>query len=83
MDIAVNIVVGSCLRKQRKDRKLTQRQVAESMGKTQSFVSKTETGERELSAAELFDFVVALGADYTIVAEEIRLGLVRTGYLSE
>ena len=83
MDIAANIVVGTCLRKYREERHLTQRELAEIMGRPQSFVSKTETGERKLSAIELFDYIIALDGEYTIIAEEIRAGLVETGYLPE
>ena len=83
MGIAVNIVIGACLRKHRKRREMTQCELAEAMGRTQSFVSKVETGERGLGAAELFEYVIALDEDFTIIAEEIRLGLSRAGYLPE
>ena len=83
MNIAANIVIGTCLRKYRKKRQLTQRQLAELMGKPQSFVSKTELGERKLSTPEFFDYIVALDGEITIIAEEIRIGLTRAGYLSD
>ena len=83
MDIATNIVVGTCLRKHREEKQLTQREVAELMGKPQSFVSKSETGERKVSVIEICDFAMALEDDTTVIVEEIRLGLSRMGRFSE
>ena len=81
MDIAANIVVGSCLRKHREERHLTQRELAETLGKPQSYISKIEMGERGLSTPEFFDYTLALDGEYTIIAEEIRVGLIEAGYL--
>ena len=83
MDIALNIVVGTCLRKHREEKELTQRELADIMGRPQSFVSKIETGERKLSVIELYEYTMALDSDYTAVVEEIHLGLVRTGFIPE
>ena len=83
MDIAANMVVGTCLRKLREERELTQREVAQLLGKTQSFVSKIESGERSLSVVELYNYSLALEGKYDVIVEEIHLGLVRCGYLSE
>ena len=83
MDIALNIVVGTCLRKHREKKDLTQRELANLMGRPQSFVSKIETGERKLSVVELYEYTLALDCDYTVVVEEIHLGLVRTGFIPE
>jgi len=44
------------LKQARKDSGLTQRQVAERMGRLQSFVEKCEQGSRRVDAAELFEF---------------------------
>ena len=83
MGIAANIVVGTCLRKYRKKRHLTQRELAEKLGKPQSYISKVEMGERALSTPEFFDYTLALDGDYTIIAEEIRIGLIKAGYLPD
>ena len=83
MDIATNIVVGTCLRKHREEKRLTQRELAELMGKPQSFVSKSETGERKVSVIEICDFAMALEDDTTVIVEEIRLGLSMMGRFTE
>ena len=44
------------LRQARQDSGLTQREVAERLGKSQSFMDKCERGERRVDAAELFEF---------------------------
>lgn len=44
------------MRQARRDSGFTQKQVAEKLGKPQSFVSKTESGERRLDVAELKKF---------------------------
>ena len=61
------------LRDLRKRRHLTQAQVAERMGKTQSFVSKYEGGERRLSVIEFIDVVRELGAEPAVVRQLISL----------
>lgn len=48
------------LRKAREEKGLTQIDVAERLGKTQSFVSKVERGERRLDVMELRAFCSAL-----------------------
>jgi len=42
---------------------LTQHEVAERLGRPQSFVAKVEGGERRLDVVEFVDLVRALGAD--------------------
>ena len=83
MDIAANMVVGTCLRKHREERELSQRELARLMGKTQSYISKIETGERRLSVVELYNYTLALDGKYDAIVEEIHLGLVSCGYLPE
>lgn len=48
------------LRKARESKGLTQTEVAERLGQTQSFVSKVERGERRLDVVELRAFCTAL-----------------------
>ena len=47
----------------RKQAKLTQAQVAEVLGRPQSFVAKYEGGERRLDVIEFIDVAQAVGAD--------------------
>jgi len=53
------------LRKARESKDLTQTEVAERLGQTQSFVSKVERGERRLDIVELRAFCAALGIGFT------------------
>ena len=83
MDIAANMIVGNCLKKHREERQLTQRELARLLGKTQSYVSKTETGERRLSVIELYYYTLALDGEFELIVEEIHLGLADYGCLPE
>jgi len=47
----------------RKENGLTQVQLAEKLGKPQSFVAKYEVGERRLDVVEFIDVVEAIGSD--------------------
>lgn len=49
------------LRKAREEKGLTQTEVAERLGQTQSFVSKVERGERRLDIVELRALCIAIG----------------------
>lgn len=49
-----------CLRQTREKAELTQEQLAERLGETQSFVSKCERGERRLDVLELREFCLAM-----------------------
>lgn len=79
MDTERNKVTGSCLRQMRKEAGLTQTQVARSMGKTQSFVSKVENAERELSLVESFLYAMALDTSYDELIRRVHDGLVDMG----
>jgi transcriptional regulator with XRE-family HTH domain len=50
------------LRQARHDVGLTQAEVAEALGTTQGYVSKSEQGERRVDAIELSDFAQVYGA---------------------
>jgi len=49
-----------CLRKTREDAGVTQEELAQRIGETQSFVSKCERGERRIDIAELREFCFAI-----------------------
>lgn len=51
------------LRALRRDKKLTQQQLADKLGRPQSFVAKYEAGERQLDVVEWLAIVEALGAN--------------------
>lgn len=63
MDVKRNIVVGAVLRQLRQESGLTQVQVAERLGRTQSMVSKVEAGERALPLVETWAYSAAIGTD--------------------
>src|SRR5438477_2915001 len=50
------------LRRVRRETGLTQAQVAQALGTTQAYVSKSESGERRMDAVELYDFARIYGA---------------------
>ncbi|WP_367118796.1 helix-turn-helix domain-containing protein [Mesorhizobium sp.] len=56
----------------RKAKGLTQEQVAEKLGRPQSFVAKYEGGERRLDVIEFLDVTAALGADPCEILSGIR-----------
>ncbi len=60
------------LRKARKDRGLTQADVAEYLGQTQSFVSKVERRERRLDVVELRAYCSAIGEDFPDFMQRIE-----------
>jgi len=58
---------------------LTQTELAERIGQTQSFVSKCERGERRLDVVEFVEFVSAMGLDpSSIFTQFIRQAFGRT-----
>ncbi len=59
------------LRQAREDKGLTQIELAESLGQTQSFVSKVERGERRLDIVELWEFCRALELSFPHFVDEI------------
>ena len=79
MDVERNKITGACLRKLRSEAGMTQLQVAAKLKKTQSFVSKVENAERELSLVEAYLYADALGASYAALFEEVHDGLVEAG----
>ena len=58
--------------KLRKSAGLTQWELADRLGKTQSFISKSERGERRLDVIELLMIIEAVGADPCTVMRQIE-----------
>ena len=60
------------LRQVRERRGLTQEQLAEKLGATQSFISKCERGARRIDALELRTFCIAMGITLAEFAVELE-----------
>jgi len=52
-----NLRIGVQIRNAREERKMTQRQLAERIGKERSFISKVESDGKNLTLATLYDIV--------------------------
>ncbi|MBL8122635.1 MAG: helix-turn-helix transcriptional regulator [Blastocatellia bacterium] len=63
------------LRKAREEKGLTQTDVAERLGQTQSFVSKVERGERRLDIVELRAFCLALDTPFRLFTARMESAL--------
>ncbi len=59
------------LREARLDRELRQVDVAESLGRPQSYVAKVESGERTLDFIEVLDYCEAVELDPTILVKTL------------
>lgn len=59
------------LRKAREDKGLTQTEVAERLGQTQSFVSKVERSERRIDVVELRAFCSAIGISFSSFTDRL------------
>lgn len=59
------------LRKAREEKGLTQTELAEKLGQTQSFISKVERGERRLDVVELRAFCKAIGVSFNTFVSEL------------
>jgi transcriptional regulator with XRE-family HTH domain len=55
----------------RRDRGLSQVQVAELLGRPQSFVSKYERGERRLDVIEFLEVATTLGVDPILLLQQV------------
>jgi transcriptional regulator with XRE-family HTH domain len=66
-----------CLREARKNAGLTQSQLAERLGESQSFISKCERGERRIDVVELSRFCVALGLTLTEFTLQLTAALAK------
>jgi len=67
------------LRDAREDSGLTQSDVAERLGQTQSFVSKVERSERRLDVVELRAFCNAIGIQFSEFIAEVERRLEKPG----
>ena len=60
------------LKKLRFQKEMTQLQLADMLGKPQSFVSKYESGERRLDVLEFIEVCYALGEEPDVVIRKIE-----------
>lgn len=63
------------LRIAREEKGLTQTDVADRLGRKQSFVSKVERGERRIDVIELRAFCGAIGIDFTTFIRKLDAAL--------
>jgi transcriptional regulator with XRE-family HTH domain len=61
----------------RKDRNLTQAELAERLNKPQSFVAKYENGERRIDVIELLDITVALNIQPVDILDQLQVASVK------
>ena len=62
-----------CLISARKESNVTQQELADRLGKPQSFVSKFENRERRLDVVEFLQIVRALGVNPSVVLKKMEL----------
>lgn len=60
---AENDVLLTILRDARRESKVSQRELARRLGKTQSYVSKIERGDQRIDVLEFLDYVRAIGKE--------------------
>lgn len=65
-------LVINTLKKARKDKGMTQAQLAEALGKPQSFIAKVENGERRLDVVEFVHLARLVGADIVEILEKFN-----------
>ena len=56
---------GEILRDRRKELKLTQKQLAQKIGKEQSYIARVEKGEADIQLSSFFRITRALGIEFT------------------
>lgn len=66
----------SLLRQARRSRKITQRELASRINKTQTYVSKVETGERRIDLVETAEWCVALGITFRRIMPQSISGVI-------
>ncbi|MCI1898366.1 MAG: helix-turn-helix domain-containing protein [Enterobacter sp.] len=64
--------VINALKKARKEKGITQAQLAEAFGKPQSFIAKVENGERRLDVVEFVHLAQLIGFEPTNVINSIK-----------
>ncbi len=68
-----HVLLAELLREARKKSGLTQQEVADSLGKPQSFVAKYENGERRLDVVEFIDITDVLSLDPSSLIHRLKV----------
>ncbi|UFK55235.1 helix-turn-helix domain-containing protein [Enterobacter sp. AN-K1] len=63
--------VINALKKSRKEKGITQAQLAEALGKPQSFIAKVENGERRLDVVEFVHLARLVDVNISLILNEI------------
>ena len=58
---------GNMLRERRKELKMTQRQVAEKIGREQSYIARVENGKADIQLSSFFRIAAILGIQFSPV----------------
>ncbi|MCS2158174.1 helix-turn-helix domain-containing protein [Scandinavium sp. H11S7] len=66
--------VINALKKARKENGITQAQLAEALGKPQSFIAKVESGERRLDVVEFVHLARLVGMEAEAIVRALALG---------
>ncbi|MFJ3457257.1 helix-turn-helix transcriptional regulator [Scandinavium goeteborgense] len=66
--------VINALKKARKENGITQAQLAEALGKPQSFIAKVESGERRLDVVEFVHLARLVGMEIKEIVHSLALG---------
>ena len=64
-------LVINALKKARKEKGITQAQLAEALGKPQSFIAKVESGERRLDVVEFVHLARLVDVNISLILNEI------------
>lgn len=76
MDVAKAKSLGKSFRKLRKQRGLSQVELAARLDRPQSFISKVESGERQVRLVEIYDFSDALETPVIELVKLVEVALV-------
>lgn len=71
MNKEFDVKLGTTLRRQREQRKITQEQVADKMGVTKMAVSNWESGKRSMYATTLKDYCAIIGVRLQVIFDEM------------
>lgn len=70
-----NKVVVATLRQARLDAGMTQRQLADGMGRDQSWISLIEGSQRRVDVVEFFEIAKAMGVEPTALFAKVAAGM--------
>lgn len=72
MNVDANRTCGKCLSQIRREKGITQVELARKLRVPQSFISKVETGERSLRVYEQFAYAEALGITVGVLVQRLE-----------